>query len=112
MRCIVNYIWVMIIISFASVPMVGCMKDKEIPEPVIVIEERTVTEYIEKECPEVVCPECPTVTCSVDLDLGELRTMNRRLAERLKEQYAKDPLTRGWSRLCLPDEYECLLQDK
>lgn len=76
-----------------------------------------VIDSIETICPELntSVEECLPCVCIDSTDtskeeLDRLINMNRNLAERLKTQYEKDPQTKSWSKLCLPDEYECLLK--
>lgn len=83
------------------------------------------------EAPPAPCPPCPainqeapasvmasaaidtTALATCEKDKADLLAMNRRLSDRLKEQYARLPDTKSWSRLCLPDQAdysECLLK--
>ena len=53
---------------------------------------------------------CEAKAVKLAKENADILTMNRNLAARLKEQYARLPDTRAWAQLCLPDEYDCLLQ--
>lgn len=87
------------------------------PEVITVVEEHIVEIPVPTVCPEPIIKEIECLPCiqgntSVvsKSELDKVVDMNKRLADRLKTQYSKDPQTKSWSKVCLPDEYECLLE--